>query len=153
MDRSALRGGLAVGLVAGLGLLPAAIPVASALPAPPAGAITTVAGMGLYNGDGRVATSAVLNLPFGQGVVGIEGHPPAGITVDRQGNLYISDRSNHRIRKVTPGPDGTLRSGVITTVAGTGVSGFAGDGGPASSARLNSPAGLAATPDGGLIVA
>jgi sugar lactone lactonase YvrE len=109
--------------------------------------------MGLSNGDGRAATSATLNLPFGQGVTDIAGHPRAGIAVDTRGNLYISDRSNHRVRKVVPGPDGTLRTGTISTVAGTGASGFSGDGGPAVQARLNNPAGIAVDPQGAIYVA
>lgn len=85
-----------------------------------------------YSGDGGPATSAQLNSPF-------------GIAVDGVGNLYIADSLNHLIRKVTP-------SGTITTVAGTyqlsasngyPVGGFSGDGGPATSARLGSPMGMA----------
>jgi NHL repeat len=144
--QGALRGALAAATVAGTALLPSGAPAALALPAAPPGAIATVAGMGLSNGDGRAATSATLNLPFGQGVTDIAGHPRAGIAVDTRGNLYISDRSNHRVRKVAPGPDGTLRTGTISTVAGTGASGFSGDGGRAAQAKLNSPAGISVDP-------
>jgi uncharacterized protein (TIGR03437 family) len=90
-----------------------------------AGSITTVAGNGTagYGGDGGAATSAQIN-------------SPAGLAVDGAGNLYIADFSNHAVRKVAPG-------GTITTIAGTGVAGYAGDGGPAAQAQLNGPSALA----------
>ena len=69
-----------------------------------------------------------------------------GIAVDRWGNLYLSDTDNHRVRKIST-------SGVITTLAGTGVAGFSGDGGPATAAQLNLPYGLAADLAGYLYVA
>jgi uncharacterized protein (TIGR03437 family) len=69
-----------------------------------------------------------------------------GIAVDRWGNLYLSDTDNHRVRKIST-------SGVITTIAGTGVAGFSGDGGPATAAQLNLPYGLAADLAGYLYVA
>ena len=157
----------------------------------PSGVITTVAGNGFpgYRGDGGPAQAAQLNLPY-------------GLAVDVAGNLYVADLGNHRIRKITP--DGTISTfagngekgsngdggpaasaqlmsprnvaldnlgnlfisefeghrvrkvssdGVITTVAGTGVSGFRGDNGPASAAQLASPAGLAIAADGTLYMA
>ena len=73
-----------------------------------------------YNGDDILATSARLNYPF-------------GAHVDASGNLYIADTYNHRIRKVN------AKTGIITTVAGTGAKGFSGDGGPATSAQLRYP--------------
>ncbi len=87
--------------------------------------ITTVAGTGVagYSGDGGPATSAQMSYP-------------TGLAVDGSGNLYIADYRNHRIRKVSP-------SGIITTVAGTGIVGFSGDGGPATSAQLYYPYGVA----------
>ncbi len=96
------------------------------------GIITTVAGNGTagYSGDGGQATSAELN-------------SPKGVAVDSQGNLYIPDRLNYRVRKVTP-------AGVITTVAGTGVQGDSGDGGQATSAQLNSPWGVVVDGQGNL---
>jgi sugar lactone lactonase YvrE/predicted small lipoprotein YifL len=101
-----------------------------------AGVIATVAGTGEsgFAGDGGPATSA----EFGG---------PAGIAVDGTGNLFIADQGDHRIRKVE------VATGVITTVAGTGESGFAGDGGPASSAQFRSPAGIAVDGTGNLFIA
>lgn len=87
------------------------------------GAITTLAGTGVsgYSGDGGPAVKAELN-------------QPSGIAVDSSGAVFIADSNNHRIRKVAT--DGT-----ITTIAGTGCC-YSGDGGPATSAQLNSPHGL-----------
>lgn len=95
------------------------------------GIMTTVAGNGTngYFGDGGPATSAQL------------GHPE-GIGLDSSGNLYIDDASNDRIRKVANS------SGIISTVAGTGFSGYSGDGGLATAATVDSPAGLAVTAAG-----
>jgi sugar lactone lactonase YvrE len=73
-----------------------------------------------YNGDNILATVARLNYPF-------------GVHVDASGNVFIADTYNHRIRKVN------AKTGIITTVAGTGSKGFSGDGGPATSARLRYP--------------
>ena len=101
-----------------------------------AGVITTVAGTGWgggFSGDGGPATAARLNYP-------------TGVAVDGAGNLFIADPDNHRIRKVDS-------AGVITTVAGTGEEGFSGDGGPATSARLDSPHGVAVDGAGNLFIA
>src|ERR1039457_418255 len=68
-----------------------------------------------------------------------------GIAVDRLGNLYLADTDNHRIRKVS--------AGIVTTIAGTGVAGFSGDGGSAVNAQLNFPYGLALDSAGNLYVA
>ncbi|MFK0296535.1 RICIN domain-containing protein [Streptomyces sp. NPDC090442] len=89
------------------------------------GKISTVAGTGTagFGGDGGPATAAQLNTPL-------------GVVVDNTGTLYITDLGNHRVRKVTT-------DGKISTVAGAGTAGFAGDGGPATSAQLNVPYGLA----------
>src|SRR5579862_1319787 len=69
-----------------------------------------------------------------------------GIVYDFTGNLYIADAADHRVRMVTP-------AGIITTIAGNGLPGFSGDGGPAIDAQLNSPYGLAFDGAGGLYIA
>jgi alpha-tubulin suppressor-like RCC1 family protein len=71
---------------------------------------------------------------------------PMKVATDASGNLYVADAQHHRIRKVAP-------SGVITTVAGTGTAGFSGDDGPATSAALNSPLGVAIDAAGNLFIA
>ncbi|MGW0933127.1 NHL domain-containing protein [Streptomyces sp. NPDC002644] len=99
------------------------------------GTISTVVGTGTdgFSGDGGPATSARLDFPL-------------GVVADHTGALYISDHNNHRVRKVAG--DGT-----ISTVAGTGTDGFSGDGGPATSAQLNYPFGLAVDCVGALYIA
>jgi hypothetical protein len=99
------------------------------------GIITTVAGVATngYSGDNGLATSAQLNGPM-------------GATVDATGNIYIADMSNRRIRMVSP-------NGIITTVAGNGLSGYSGDYGPATSATLFSPWGVAVDASGNLYIA
>jgi uncharacterized protein (TIGR03437 family) len=98
------------------------------------GSITTVAGNGNggFSGDGGPATSASL-------------HSPYQVAVDSAGNLYIADGTNHRVRKVS--------GGTITTVAGNGADGFSGDGGPATSASINHPSGVAVDSAGNLYIA
>lgn len=88
------------------------------------GILTTVVGTGAqgFSGDNGAATSAQLD-------------SPTGLAVDGSGNLYVSDTHNQRIRRVS--------SGIITTIAGTGVAGFSGDGGPALQAILSLPGALA----------
>jgi DNA-binding beta-propeller fold protein YncE len=92
---------------------------------------TTIAGNGqrAYAGDEGRATDASLNMPH-------------EIQFDAAGHLYIAERDNHVIRKV----DG--RSGVISTLAGTGTPGFSGDGGPSSRAQLRQPHSIAVEPGG-----
>jgi uncharacterized protein (TIGR03437 family) len=94
--------------------------------------IATAAGSD-WVGDGGPATQAIL----------IQAE---GVALDAAGNLYIADARGHRVRQVRP--DGTIR-----TVAGTGVRGFAGDGGPAASAQINAPYGLAVDRGGNLYIA
>lgn len=101
-------------------------------------AVAGISGMPGFTRDGWPATSALLNTPW-------------GIAVDQFGRLYIADRDNHRIRMVD-------RRGIITTVAGTGESGFNGDAGvgrpfPATSAKLFSPFGVAFDVGGNLFIA
>jgi sugar lactone lactonase YvrE len=88
--------------------------------------ISTVAGKGLggFSGDGGLATSAKMS-------------SPQAVAVDSNGNLYIADTGNYRIRKVTKS------TGVISTVAGNGTSGYSGDGSLATSAEMNMPQGIA----------
>jgi RHS repeat-associated protein len=100
----------------------------------PDGIITTVAGNGRAGlGDGGPATAAQLNGAF-------------GVAVGPDGSLFIADCYHSRIRRV--GPDG-----IITTVAGNGLFGFGGDGGPATAAPLNGPVGVAVGPDGSFVIA
>jgi sugar lactone lactonase YvrE len=88
----------------------------------PGGTATTIAGTGVagFSGDGGPAIAAQLN-------------GPSGVTLDPSGNLHIADSMNHRVRKI-------VADGTISTIAGTGVGGFSGDGGPALTAQLNLPA-------------
>ncbi|MET7391604.1 NHL repeat-containing protein [Streptomyces sp. NPDC005529] len=99
------------------------------------GVITTVAGTGVrgFGGDGVPATQAQL-------------HTPSALALDSEGCLYIADSSNHRVRRVDA-------EGVITTVAGTGVAGFGGDGVPATQAQLHTPSALAVDSEGCLYIA
>ncbi|MGA3016605.1 MAG: hypothetical protein ABSF62_05760 [Bryobacteraceae bacterium] len=94
--------------------------------------IAPVAGSGQI-GDGGPATAAQM------GAI-------QGVAVDRLGNLYLSDSDHHRVRKIDT-------KGVITTIAGTGLAGFSGDGGPATAAQLNTPYGVAVDLTGAVYVA
>ncbi|WP_160115108.1 Ig-like domain repeat protein [Bryocella elongata] len=89
------------------------------------GNITTVAGDAawVYNGDGQPATSSNIFLP-------------QGVVTDAAGNIFLSDSTNNRIRRV----DAT--TGIISTVAGTGAPGYTGDGGLATSAEVSQPSGI-----------
>ncbi|HXW16835.1 MAG TPA: choice-of-anchor D domain-containing protein [Candidatus Acidoferrales bacterium] len=109
--------------------------VGSALAFTP-GIIGTVAGNGTagYSGDTGPATSAELDFP-------------SGAAVDSAGNLYIVDSDNHRIRKVN------ASTGIINTVAGDGTAGYSGDSGPAISAELYYPSGVAVDSAGNLYIA
>jgi len=110
----------------------------------PQGQVVTVAGDGVagYSGDGRLAAFAELN-------------SPTGLAVDALGNLYIADSANNVIRRVD------AKTGIITTVAGDyaadkandGLGGFSGDDGPATSAQLDDPQGVAVDGAGDLFIA
>jgi sugar lactone lactonase YvrE len=100
------------------------------------GIITSLAGNGSigYGGDNSAATGATLNYP-------------AGVAVDDSGNVYIADTDNSRIRKVNH------TTGIITTIAGNGTSGFGGDGTAATGAQLYYPSGVAVDHLGNVYVA
>jgi len=87
----------------------------------PDGIIRTIAGTGEpeYNGDGQPATECSIG-------------EPCGVAVDSSGYVYVADQINCRIRVVTP-------AGIMHTVAGTGIEGYDGDGGPAEDARISNP--------------
>ena len=96
------------------------------------GIITTVAGGGSSLGDGGLATAAQLN-------------NPVGIAIDKYDNIYIADHGNNRIRKIN-------NSGIITTIAGNGTSGFGGDNGLASASILYNPNNLCVDNDGNVYI-
>ncbi|MBL0156357.1 MAG: hypothetical protein IPP47_04560 [Bryobacterales bacterium] len=99
------------------------------------GYITTIAGTGVAGvlGDGGLATAAKLNHPI-------------GLALDSAGSLYIADQMNNRIRKINS-------AGIITTVAGAGLPGYSGTGGPATSAQLRYPSGVAVDASGNIFIA
>jgi sugar lactone lactonase YvrE len=92
--------------------------------------VTTVAGG--YIGDGKLGTGASLDRP-------------QHIAFDAAGNLYIADETGNRVRKVST-------NGIITTLAGTGITGYSGDGGPANAATLNQPDAVAADSSGNIFI-
>ncbi|MGB9610402.1 MAG: hypothetical protein ACPL7M_05465, partial [Bryobacteraceae bacterium] len=102
--------------------------------APPVYTIDNAAGNGAagFAGDSGKAQDAQINFPL-------------GLAIDKSGNVYIADQFNHRIRRIAP--DGT-----ITTVAGSGTQGSTGDDGPATSAQLNYPSGIAIDGSGALYI-
>ena len=102
----------------------------------PSGTISTFAGNGTAGstGDGSAAASAELYAPF-------------GLTLDAAGNLYITEFTGDRVRKVS------ASTGVISTVAGDGIGGYTGDGGPAVNAELDAPKGLAVDASGNIYIA
>ncbi|HTW60188.1 MAG TPA: Ig-like domain repeat protein [Terracidiphilus sp.] len=113
------------------------------------GTIATVAGNGTggYNGDNITAISAELNTPY-------------GVAFDASGNMYIPDQGNDRVRMVCASATSAVISGttctgagIIITVAGDGTQGFSGDSGPAASAELWAPSGVALDAAGDLYVA
>ncbi len=98
------------------------------------GIISTVAGNGVlgYSGDGGPATSAAF-------------HYPSDVAVDLAGNIYVADEFNQVIRKINT-------AGIITTVAGTGIGGYSGDGGPATNAKIHQPMGVMADNEGNIYI-
>ena len=84
-------------------------------------------------GDGGAATAAAVKLPYG-----VDAMPDGGYA--------FSEFNANRVRRVSP-------AGTITTIAGGGLNGFSGDGGPGTSARLNTPMGVAVEADGGVLIA
>jgi uncharacterized protein (TIGR03437 family) len=100
------------------------------------GHLSTVAGTGFpgFNGDGKAANTATLT-------------KPAGIAIDRSGNLLIADTGNHRVRKVS------IPGGIVTTIAGTGRQTFCGDSGPATQACLDTPMDVKADALGNIYIA
>lgn len=102
----------------------------------PSGTITTIAGNGTagFSGDGGPSVNAVLNTPW-------------SLATDAAGNLYFSDGKNYRIRKID------VATGIITTVAGTGVEDYSGDGGPALSATIAAISGLYVHKNGDIYLA
>jgi hypothetical protein len=97
--------------------------------------VTTIAGNGqkAYKGDGGPAVEASLNMPH-------------ELLFDSKGDLYIAERDNHVIRKVD------MKTGIISTAAGTGMRGFAGDGGPGVQAQLNQPHSIVLDRDGSMLI-
>ena len=99
-----------------------------------AGIITTIAGYGVsaFSGDGSAATLACM-------------HQPTGVAVDATGNVYVADQINGRIRKINA-------AGIISTIAGNGTLGFAGDGGAAITAELYQPTGVTVDAAGNIFI-
>ena len=112
------------------------------------GIIATIVGTGEkgFNGDGEGLETKVAFPGSGNP------EPSGGITLSPEGDLYFADTDNHRIRKVTfNGED--LTDNTVTTVAGTGEAGFAGDGGPAAQAQISFPQDMELGPDGSIFFA
>jgi sugar lactone lactonase YvrE len=125
--------GVAAGLLAGL--LGSTAGAQGILTVTPGRTISTTAGTGVvgYTGDNGAATSATLAYP-------------SGVAYDASGNLFLADANNHVVREV-------LKTGTITTVAGTGIEGFSGDGAAATAAQLDTPTGVAIDSSGNLYIA
>jgi trimeric autotransporter adhesin len=103
----------------------------------PAGIIHLIGGTGAYglgaDGDGGPATAATMT-------------SPCGLAVDTSGNLYFSDISNYRIRKID------MNAGIISNYAANGIAGYGGDGGPSTAAKIGNPEGLACDKYGNVLI-
>lgn len=99
------------------------------------GIVTTIAGNGIggFGGDGGLAINAMLK-------------KPTAMCFDKQGDLFFTDEDNNRVRKID------MQTGIISTIAGTGAAGFAGDGGPAINAEFNHPTGICIDTMGNIFV-
>ncbi|MBE2289001.1 MAG: T9SS type A sorting domain-containing protein [Chitinophagaceae bacterium] len=100
------------------------------------GIVITIAGTGIGggNGDGGPATNAELN-------------QPGGVFVDKNGDVYIADWGNNKVRKIT------YSTGIIKTIAGTGVGGYSGDGGIATNAKISRPVDVFCDTSGNILIA
>jgi hypothetical protein len=130
------RGEASMVLVAALFLaLQESLPAQGILSITPGRTASTTAGtgtVGYTSGSGPATAAALAN--------------PAALAYDSAGNLYLADADNHVIRKISTG-------GIITTIAGTGIEGYAGDGAPATAAQLDTPTGVAIDASGNVYVA
>lgn len=106
------------------------------------GIIETIAGNGGagFSGDGGAAQSATLN-------------SPSGLAFDGSGNLLVADTMNHRIRRIAAVKGVVVPASKITTIAGTGLASYSGDGGPATKATLNQPMGVTVDSKGNIVLA
>ncbi len=113
----------------------------------PTGVRTAVIALGFFMALGGKATHAQYAAP-GDGLPAVQARlfAPSGIVLDREGNLFFSERSAYRVRRVD------ARTGTITTIAGNGERGYSGDGGPARAAKLNQLGGLAIDSAGDLYI-
>jgi sugar lactone lactonase YvrE len=123
-----------LGLAAVL-ISPLALRAQGVLTVTPGRAAATVAGTGTpgYTGDSGPATAATLATP-------------RAVAYDALGDLFLADTNNHVVREISP-------TGVITTIAGTGIEGYSGDGGAATSAQLDTPSGVAVDASGNVYIA
>jgi hypothetical protein len=111
--------------------------------------VDTVVGTGMpgFNGDGPALETQMNQLTGGNP------EPSGAVALGPDGTLYFSDSNNNRIRKVVFNDPGVFQDGIVTTIAGTGDKGFAGDGGQAVNAQLSLPGDLEIGPDGHLYFA
>jgi sugar lactone lactonase YvrE len=119
---------------AGAANAPITVPVLLSVGSPQSGALVTVAGTGSpgFSGDAGSAAAAQMDYAY-------------ATAVDTSGNIYFADTVNQRIRKIAPG-------GEVTTVAGTGIEGSSGVGGPGAAAQLSFPRGVATDPAGNVYI-